>query len=102
MPKSVLGKVGFRRGIAKDRKANFLRGLIPSPVVTAVPLESSNLSSVTYIAPALTLLVSFRDGSTYRYSGVDPATYTGLLIAGSHGSYFYHNIRLNFEYERVG
>lgn len=94
MPKSVLGEFG-RRGLARDLSAF-------SPLITAVPLESSNLSSVTYIAPALTLLVSFRDGSTYRYSGVDPATYTGLLIAGSHGSYFYKNIRTNFEYERVG
>jgi len=70
--------------------------------IRLIPVESSNLAAMGHDENRYELYVAFLDGSIYRYSGVPPEEYTGLMTAwDSHGSYFYDNIRLIYEFERV-
>ena len=68
-------------------------------------LRSSNLASADWQATDLEgtgpLFVTFKSGSTYRYEGVDEATYQGLLAAPSAGSYFASVIKDAYPTERV-
>ena len=52
-----------------------------------IPVTSSNLSAVGYNASTYSLYIKFHDGSTYEYSGVPENIYSGLMSAGSKGSY---------------
>ncbi len=56
-------------------------------------LKSSNLASCEYDAEARSLAITFRSGSTYRYSDVPETVYEGLLSAASPGSYFASRIK---------
>jgi hypothetical protein len=47
------------------------------------------------------LTITFKSGSTYRYDGVDEATYSGLLAAGSPGSYFAAVIKDGYPFTRL-
>ena len=69
------------------------------------PVESSNLKSVgfeSYIDSAQGILeVEFKSGSVYQYFQVPEVIYHELLNAESKGRYHYHNIRGEFDYERI-
>jgi len=67
----------------------------------SIPVSSSDLLSVRYNADDEELYITFHDGSEYRYDGVDPFTYAGLMSASSKGRYFSENIRGAYPYERV-
>ena len=70
--------------------------------VKMLPVESSNLAAVGYNADSYELTIAFLDGSIYRYYNVPIEEYTGLMNAtGSHGEFFYDNIRLVYPFERV-
>src|SRR6266700_366425 len=70
--------------------------------IQLIPVESSNLAAVGYDPNRFELFIAFLDGSLYRYDGVPPEEYRGLMTAwDSHGSYFYNEIRLNYEFERI-
>lgn len=62
---------------------------------------SSNLEWIEYLEDEQELHVGFKNGSAYRYEDVPIDVYEGLLNAGSHGSFFYHNIRTSYTYERI-
>lgn len=69
-------------------------------------LRSSNLASADWQAdpndPGMgALTITFKSGSTYRYDGVDEATYSGLLAAGSPGSYFAAVIKDGYPFTRL-
>jgi len=66
-----------------------------------VMLGSSNLFALAYDFNSNTLVVSFLNGSSYEYTSVPEQEVIGLLGAGSHGSYFHHNIRLSYPYSRL-
>jgi hypothetical protein len=66
----------------------------------AIPVESSLLSSVAYSKDA-TLELHFRHGAIYRYFDVPPALFQALLDAESKGAFFNHNIRDQFQYQRL-
>ena len=64
-------------------------------------VESSNLASVGYDADKKILEIGFNHGGVYQYFNVPQDEYKALMNASSHGSYFYHNIRGNYEYTKL-
>jgi len=64
-------------------------------------VESSNLASVGYDADKKILEIEFNHGGVYQYFDVPQNEYKALKNASSHGSYFYHNIRGNYEYTKL-
>lgn len=66
-----------------------------------IPVQSSNLCSVGYDEATRTLEIEFNNGSIYRYYGVPPSVYRGLMSALSHGKYFHQHIRDVYRYTRV-
>lgn len=66
-----------------------------------IAVESSNLAAIKYKPNEFVLYVAFLDGSVYKYEGVPPEEYRGLLRADSHGEYFYDNIRLVYDREQI-
>lgn len=65
------------------------------------PVSSSNLAAAAYDRSGKVLVVAFLDGSVYMYADVPLRVWNGLMRAESHGSYFYWNVRLSFEYARI-
>ena len=53
-----------------------------------VSLGSSAIEAVTYDEGKRTLIVEFRDGDSYLYSGVPKAAYQALLTAESAGAFW--------------
>lgn len=66
-----------------------------------VPLRSSNLAAVEYSPASNSLVVEFHTGGIYRYAGVAPPVYEGLLRAYSHGRYYYRWIRNRYPSSRL-
>ena len=68
--------------------------------IPMVPVESSNLAMIGYYRRRLQ--VAFVDGRVYQYRGVPRAVYDALAEAASKGSYFYWNIRTQYDYQEIG
>lgn len=66
-----------------------------------VSLNSSNLASAEYDDERRVLIVTFRHGGTYEYSGVDADTASSLLSSASPGEYFARQIKNRFSYTKV-
>lgn len=64
-------------------------------------VSSSNLNSVGYDAPSLTLEVEFKDGALYQYFDVPASVHQELVSAASVGQYFSQNIRNSYRYARL-
>jgi len=64
-------------------------------------VESSNLASIGYDKENEILEIEFNHGGVYQYFGVPEEEYEALISADSHGSYFYHNIRDIYRYEKL-
>ena len=47
------------------------------------------------------LVVEFKNGSRYKYFDVDEDTYKEFESAGSIGTYFSHNIKHAYAYEKL-
>ncbi len=58
------------------------------PTPTRIPVSSTAMRSVGYSESQQVLEIEFRNGSVYRYLGVPPDIYRGLMAADSHGRYF--------------
>jgi hypothetical protein len=56
-------------------------------------IQSSNLIDVEYQPESSALVVLFKNGTTWRYTGVPQTKFDGLFKAESAGSYFYNEIR---------
>ena len=65
------------------------------------PVDSSNLASVGYDEENEILEMEFNHGSIYQYNDVPKEEYDSLMNADSLGSYFYHNIRDDYEYVKL-
>ncbi len=65
------------------------------------PVTSSNLKSVGYDRKNRILEIEFQNGRVYRYHGVPPEEYEGLLTAPSLGKYFIANIRDAYRYDKA-
>ena len=64
-------------------------------------VDSSNLVSVGYDAANEILEIEFNHGGIYQYFDVPKEEYEALMSAGSHGSYFYNNIRDVYDYQKL-
>lgn len=62
--------------------------------------NSSNIQSAAYWPKQQLLLVAFKSGSTYSYSNVPLNTVLLWEKAPSAGKFHYHNIRMNYPYQR--
>ena len=75
----------------------------PCDRILRTSVSSSALSTVGYCIKGRILEIEFVHGSVYRYYGVPPSVYHGLMNASSHGQYFNNSIRpAGYRYERVG
>ena len=64
-------------------------------------VNSSNLQALGYDAQAQTLLVVFKSGRRYLYSGVPELEYRALMAASSHGAYFNANVRYRYAFSEL-
>ena len=64
-------------------------------------VASSNIATVGYDAENRILEIEFHHGTIYRYFNIPNEVYEGLISAGSHASYYYHNIRDKYEYQKI-
>lgn len=64
-------------------------------------VSSSNLASVGYDEKTQILEIEFNHGGVYEYYDVPKEEHKALMSASSHGSYFYHNIRDDYDYEKL-
>ena len=64
-------------------------------------VESSNIASVGYDAENRILEIEFNHGGVYQYFDVPADEYESLMNASSLGSYFSHNIRNDYDYEKL-
>ena len=62
-----------------------------------VELESSNIASA-----GCDLIVSFKNGTTYRYKDVDQDTVQEFFAAESHGKFLNAVIKPHFAVEQLG
>jgi len=66
------------------------------------PVGSSNLASIGYDEDTEILEIEFLNGSVYEYKNIPIGIYNQLMGAGSQGSFFNHEIRNLFPYEKIG
>lgn len=68
-----------------------------------LPVESYMIVAVRYLPDAQYLDVIFRTGDKYRYFGVPPLEYEGLMSARSKGQYMHKRILRGdrYKYERL-
>jgi KTSC domain-containing protein len=66
-----------------------------------IGVESSSIAGAGYDAGEQILEIEFRNGLVYRYFGVAPAVYEGLMAAESKGRYMNAEIRSVYPYEQV-
>lgn len=62
---------------------------------------SSTIETAEYDAERSTLTVTFRDGSSYEYSGVPQNTFDAFEAARSKGSFHANSIRDNFRHRKL-
>jgi len=64
-------------------------------------VDSSNLASVGYDSAKKILEIEFNHGGVYQYFDVPQDAYDELMAADSHGRYFVHNIKDDYEFNRL-
>ena len=66
-----------------------------------VPVDSSVLKAVAYLARRRWFYLRFQSGEIYRYFDFPAQQYRNFLAAESKGNYFGKHIRNQFQYERL-
>lgn len=66
-----------------------------------IPVESSNLERVRYLAETMTLEIQFKDGSVYQYFDVPETVFNELLAAESKGKFLHQQIKGFYRYAKV-
>lgn len=69
--------------------------------MTRQPVDSSNVKSVGYDEPTLTMHVEFSGGSLYEFKGVRPEHHADFIGAPSIGQHFTKQIRGKYESTRL-
>lgn len=64
-------------------------------------VASSNIESVGYDKSNMILEVEFHNGGIYQYFNVPKKVYIELIKAPSHESYFMHEVKDKFKYQKV-
>ena len=70
-------------------------------MIQSINLDSSHLESAAYNDQTSSLDVTFKNGRTYRYSGVEPIVASNLASAKSPGSFFHAQIKNSYDFEEV-
>lgn len=65
-------------------------------------VSSSNLHSVGYDPDSMVLEIKFQNSGIYQYSEVPEERFSGLMHAGSKGSYFDSYIKNRYRTRKVG
>jgi hypothetical protein len=63
--------------------------------------QSSTIRSISHQSETNTLLVEFKSGGTYEYSGVDKETFNEFVSQSSVGSYFHKTIKGKYEARKL-
>ena len=63
--------------------------------------DSSNLKYSEYDTTTQELVMEFKKGGKYSYSGVPLKEFTKMIMAESQGSYFSKNISKNYKYKKL-
>lgn len=58
-------------------------------------VKSSNIESVSYDPGTKELIITFNNGNSYSYPGIDPALVSNLLFADSIGKKFHDSIKVH-------
>jgi len=66
-----------------------------------VPVDSTVLQAVAYLAQRRLLYLKFQSGEIYRYFDFPPQQYRDFLAAESKGTYFGKHIRNSSQYEQL-
>jgi hypothetical protein len=69
--------------------------------IKMIPVSSSQLESIGYDEERNELFVEFKKGKVYRYLDVPKTVYTNFLNAESFGSFFFHSVKGQFDYELI-
>lgn len=64
-------------------------------------INSRSLAACGYDPQQQSLLVVFKSGRRYLYSGVPESEYRSLMAASSHGTYFNANVRDRYEFKEL-
>ena len=64
-------------------------------------VSSSNIRSIGYDSSSQTLEIEFHNGGVYQYFNVPESVYKALMSASSHGSFFHHNIKNQYQWTKV-
>lgn len=74
------------------------------PIMGLVKLneyESSTLDTTVYLVDSKTLIVTFKNGDSYSYKGVDAETYSEFVLSESHGAALNKLIKNKFETSKI-
>jgi hypothetical protein len=63
--------------------------------------ESSSIAAFAYSSQEMLLFVRFKNGRSYRYSGVPPAVFSAFTRADSKGAFFNAQIQGNYPYSAI-
>ena len=75
---------------------------VPAPDAYTIELpQSKAIARLHYEAASRSLVVEFRNGSAYRYFGVEVTDYTKLATSASPGARFNQDIAPYHEHERI-
>jgi KTSC domain len=72
-----------------------------APSIAMLPVSSSMANALGYDAVNNVLQVEFCNGAVYQYTGVEPEIWDDLHDTDSIGKYFNHEIKGNYQCERV-
>jgi hypothetical protein len=74
------------------------------PIMGLVKLneyDSSTLDTTMYLVDSKTLIVTFKNGTSYSYKDVDSETYSEFVLSKSHGSTLNKLIKNKFETTKI-
>jgi hypothetical protein len=74
------------------------------PIMGLVKLneyDSSTLDTTMYLVDSKTLIVTFKNGTSYSYKDVDSETYSEFVLSKSHGSALNKLIKNKFETTKI-
>jgi hypothetical protein len=74
------------------------------PIMGLVKLneyDSSTLDTTMYLVDSKTLIVTFKNGTSYSYKNVDSETYSEFVLSESHGSALNKLIKNKFETTKI-
>ena len=63
--------------------------------------DSSSIAAFAYLAEDLLLFVRFKNGRTYRYSGVAAAVFAAMSQADSKGTFFNAKIQGRYPFAQL-